>query len=156
MTGHDHVLSHPHGRNAAALDRFHAEFSERMHEAEAGGLVIGEREAAHHRALVGGDPDRARLGDEISDGEDEAVVADHHAASRAQRAQDLRGKRVFGNFRAEAYDRVERPLEVKTPLFGPRPHLDRKGPFAFLLCHPRMLLLARLPGLVFRLRLGFE
>ncbi len=139
MAGHDDVLADAHGGDAAALDGAHAELAERMDQAQARGLVVGERKAAHHMALVRGEPDRARLGDEIADGEDQAIVADDDATAGAQRAEDLRGEGVFGDFGPQADDRIERVLEVKTPFFGPRPHLDRKSPFAFLLRHLRIL-----------------
>ena len=106
-----------------------------MHQAEAGRLVVGEREAADHRALVRREPDGARLGDEIADGEHQAVLADDDAAARAQRAEDLRGEGVVGDFSAQPDDAVERPLEVEAPLLRPRPHLDRKGPLALFLRH---------------------
>src|SRR4051812_38317683 len=106
-----------------------------MYEAEARGLIVGERKAADDIALVRGEPDGARLGDEVADGENEPVVTDDDAAARAQRAEDLCGESVFRDLGAQADDRIERVLEVKTPLFGPRPHLDRKSPFAFFLCH---------------------
>jgi hypothetical protein len=106
-----------------------------MHQAEARRLVVGERKAADHVAVVGGEPDGARLGDEVADGEHEAVVADHHAAAGALGAEHLRRERVLGNLGAQADDAIERRVEIEAPLLGPRPHLDRKGPFTLFLCH---------------------
>ena len=92
-------------RHDAALPRSigrHAELAERLHQAEAGGLVVGERKAADHDALVGGEPDRARLGDEVADGEHQAVVADDDAVAGALGAEDLRGERVLRESRRAA------------------------------------------------------
>ena len=111
-------------------ERRDAELAERLHQAEAGGLVVGEREAADHHALVGGHPDRARLGDQVADGEDEAVVADHHAIPHPLRAEDLRGERVLRDLGAQLHDRVERPVEVEAPVLRTRAHLHRELPVA--------------------------
>src|SRR5262249_48788556 len=85
-------------------------------------------------------PDGARLGDEVADGEDEAVLADDDAVAGALRAEDLRGERVVRDLRPQADDAIERVLEVETPLLGPRPHLDRKGPFALFARHVPILI----------------
>ena len=135
VAGHDHVLAHAAGTGAAALERAHAQLGERLHQSEAGGLVVGERKATRHRALVGSDPDGAGLGDEIADREHQAVIADDDAVAGALGAEDLRGEGIVGYFGPQTDDGFERAPEVEAPLLGPRPHLDRKGPFALFARH---------------------
>src|SRR6185436_19806985 len=132
VAGDDDVAADLHRRHAAAHERRDAELAERLHQAEAGGLVVGEREAADHRALVGGHPDRARLGDQVADGEDEAVLADDDAVADALGAEQRRGERVVGHDRAQVHHRVERAIELEAPVFRLRPKLLRECPVLFL------------------------
>jgi hypothetical protein len=84
-------------------------------------------------------PSGARFGDQVADGEDQAVFADHDAAARALGAEDRSGKGVFRNFGAHADHRVERAVKIEAPVLRARPHVDRKGPFALFLRHARIL-----------------
>src|SRR6266540_31361 len=92
VAGHYDVLADAARACRAALERLDAELAERMHEAEARRLVIGERKAAGDHSLVGGEPDRARLGDEIADRENQSVLAADDTAAGALGAEDLRGE----------------------------------------------------------------
>src|SRR6185295_17527955 len=127
-----HVLADAAGARGASRERPYAELGEGLHQPEAGGLIVAERKRRHHDALVGGEPDGARLGDEVADGEDEAVVADHDAVADALGAEDLRGERVLRDLRAQLHDRVERAVQVEAPVLRTRAHLHRELPVAFL------------------------
>src|SRR3954468_20392026 len=131
VTRDHHVLADAAGAGAAARERPHAELGEGLHQSEPGGLIVAERKRRHHHALVRGEPDGACLGDEVADGQDEAVVADYDAVADALGAEDLRGERVLRNLRAQLHDRVERPVQVEAPVLRTRAHLHRELPVAF-------------------------
>ncbi|PPR22203.1 MAG: hypothetical protein CFH40_01400, partial [Alphaproteobacteria bacterium MarineAlpha10_Bin3] len=88
------------------------ELSQRLHQGEAGFLIVGKRMPFGRLAGAVDQPDRARFGDQIADGEDQAVVADHGAVPDPLGAQHLRGHRVIGNLGADGDDRRQRPVEV--------------------------------------------
>ena len=106
----------------------HVEPPERQDEAEAGREVVRERVAFHDRSVVPREPDRRRLGDQVADGEDEPVLADHDAVARAIGAEDRSGERIVGNLGAERDDAVERRLEVEGDLALGRLQCRRECP----------------------------
>ena len=131
VSGHHYVLADADRRRAAALDRLHAKFAERLHQPESRRLVVGEHRAAHHRALRGREPDDACLGDEIADREDQAVL-DDDAVAGALGAEDRRGESVLRDLGPQQHHGVERAIEVEAPVLGPRPHLGRERPVLLL------------------------
>ena len=74
------------------------------------------------------EPDGGRLGDQVTDREDEAVVADHDAVARAIGAEDRRGERVVRNLGAQRDHAVERRLEVEADLALRRLQRRRESP----------------------------
>src|ERR1043166_8284955 len=64
----------------------HVEARERLHQSEAGRLIIAEHVARHRTPVDQVDPDSLRFGDEISDGEHQSV-ADKHAVASALGAE---------------------------------------------------------------------
>jgi hypothetical protein len=87
-----------------------------LHETEAGCRVVRQRVARHDAAVVGREPDRLRLGDQIADGEHQPVVANDDRAARSLGAENRRGERVLGDFRAQHDDRAQRPPEIEANL----------------------------------------
>jgi hypothetical protein len=134
VPGNDDVLADAAGGGGPARERPHGELAERLHQAEARRLVVAERKRRHHHALVRGEPDRARLGDEVADGEDESVVPDHHAVADALRAEDLGGEGVLWDLGAKLHHRVEGTVEIEAPVLRPRAHFGRELPVGGL-CH---------------------
>ena len=88
--GDDHALADPDPRRAAERQRRQVEPAQRLDQAEAGLLVIGQRMARDGAAVIGVDPDRLGLGDEIADGEDQPVVADRRRRCRRARCRACR------------------------------------------------------------------
>ncbi len=57
--------------------------AERLHQAEAGLLVVAEHMTGRDAAVAEGQPDLLGLGDQIADRENDAVVADEDAVAGA-------------------------------------------------------------------------
>ena len=87
----------------AERQRLQVKFGERLHQAEAGFLVEAERGAFDRAAVAEMQPDGFRLGDQIADGEDQAV-ADDDAVAGALDAQRFGGEGVGRNDRMQADD----------------------------------------------------
>jgi hypothetical protein len=68
-------------------------FAQRLHQAETGLLIIGEHRTRHRAPIREVKPDRLRLGDEVADGEHDAV-ADQHAIARPLGPERLGGEGV--------------------------------------------------------------
>ena len=81
-----------------------------------GGEVECERVSRHDAAVVRRDPDRFGLRDQVADGDDQAVVADHDAVALALGPQDRRGERIVGDAGRKAHDRVECARQVERGL----------------------------------------
>ena len=79
---------------------------QRLHEAEAGLLVVAQHVAGNGAAIAQADPDGFGLRDEIADGEHDAVFADQGAMPDALGAQDLGRERIGRNERADAHHRA--------------------------------------------------
>ena len=95
----------------ADRQRRQIELAERLHQAEAGLLVEAERMALHHAAVAEMQPDGFGFGDQIADGEHQAVV-DQHAVAGALDAQRLGGEGVGRDDRMQADHRGQRALEI--------------------------------------------
>ena len=95
-------------RRIAERQRRQVEPRERLHQAEAGRLVVAEHVAGHDAAVVEVQPDRLGLGDQIADGEHQAVLADQHAVAGALGAERLGGEGIGRDDRAQPHHRGER------------------------------------------------
>ena len=115
------------GRRTAG-DRFDAQAAQRQHQPEPGDLVVGKRMARHHRAVVGGEPDGLRLGDQVTDGEDQAVVADHDAVADTLCAENAGGERFLRDFGLHQHHRVQRGGEIEAEFLGLGLEAGGEGP----------------------------
>ncbi len=84
-------------RCIAEVQRGQIELAQRLHQAESGFLVVGQRMRRNHAPITGRQPDFLGLGDQIADGEHQPVFADDHAAAFAQAAERPGGEGVFGD-----------------------------------------------------------
>src|SRR6516164_8576618 len=84
---------------------------QRLDQPEAGLLVVGQDVTGNRAAVREVQPDRFRLGDEVSDGEHHAL-ADQDAVAGALGAQRLGGERVGGNDGTQPHQRGQGSLEV--------------------------------------------
>ena len=66
----------------AERQRRPVDLAQRLHQAETGLLIEAKRMAFHHVSVVAMQPDGLRLGDQIADGQHQAVV-DQHAVAGA-------------------------------------------------------------------------
>ena len=96
----------------AELDRRQAERRQRLHQAEAGLLIVGQRMRGNHSAVLVGQPDFLGLGDQIADGEHHAILADEDAIAGPFGAKRLRRKGIGGDDGMDGHDRRERAIEV--------------------------------------------
>ena len=62
---------------------------------------------------VGRKPDRFSFGDQVTDRQREAIIADDDTVAGALGAEDRRRERVVGNIRTEHDDRVQRRLQIE-------------------------------------------
>ena len=85
--------------------------TQRLHQAEAGLLVEGERMAFHHAAVAEMQPDGRGLGDQVADGQHQAVV-DQHAVAGALDPQRFGGEAVGRDDRMQTDHRGQRALEI--------------------------------------------
>jgi len=92
------------------------------------------------RAPVGREPDRFGFGDQIADGEREAVFADHHTVAEAFGAENGRSERVLRDLRAQFHHRVEHGGQIKAQFSRVRLQLGGEGP-AFGFGHGDAILL---------------
>src|SRR5258705_11987036 len=130
MADDDQVVADRAGGRATAGQRRYAETAERLNESESCRLVVRKRVTRDRQAAIGRQPDAAGFGNEIADGEDEAVVADDDTVASALRAEDRSSEGIFGDFRAQLHDGVECRVEVEPQLVLPRLHALRKRPAA--------------------------
>ncbi|HMO48930.1 MAG TPA: hypothetical protein PKB14_23275, partial [Rubrivivax sp.] len=68
-----------------------AERHRRQHQPQAAGEVDAQRLPRQGSAAAVSDPDRLRFDDQVADGEQQTVVADHAAVAAALAAEDRRG-----------------------------------------------------------------
>jgi hypothetical protein len=81
----------------AEIQRREPKMAKRLDEPEAGLLVVGERVRRDETPVLAGQPDFLGLGDQIADGEHQAILADDHAAALAAGAEHRGGEGVIGN-----------------------------------------------------------
>ena len=112
------------------LQRRQVEAAERLDQAEAGLEIVGEGVAGDGAAVMGGEPDRLGLGDQVADGGDQPVRADHHAAAGALRAEGLGGEGVGRHHGLHGDDRAQRLLQVEGVVGGARLEIGGDFPLA--------------------------
>ena len=76
-------------------------------------LYWQNRVTGQRRAIRQGDPDRIGLGDQVTDGENQTVLADNDTAAGAFGAQHLGGVAVIGDIGAHSDDRGQNRHLVK-------------------------------------------
>ena len=82
----------------------------------------------HDAAVAQGEPDLLGLGDQIADGEHDAVFADQHAVAGALGAERLGGEGVGRHDRADADDGAERAIEIVVVVLRLRLRAGRHRP----------------------------
>ena len=95
--GEHHLVADFQPVRIAQFQRRCVQPAQRLHQAKAGLLVIGQRVARHSPPLGRGNPDRLRLRDQIADGGDQPLVVDDHAAAGALRPKGAGGVSVRRN-----------------------------------------------------------
>ena len=130
VTGDDDIVADAAGSCSAPWKRRRGQLAERLHQSEAGRLIIGERMTRDRRTLVRVQPDGRRFGDQIADREHESIVANDDTVADPLGTQDPGGKGVLRNLGAQKHHRVERCLQVEAQLLGIGLHLGRKRPVA--------------------------
>ena len=100
MAKHKQRIAHLEIGGEATLKRRRIQLAERLNQREAGGAVVGERVAFDHRAAIGGEPDLRRLSHQITDGQHQAILADHRTVTAALGAEVGGGVTVRWHFRA--------------------------------------------------------
>ena len=71
-----------------------AQIVQGLHQAETAFLVIRQRVARNSLTVIGGDPDRLGLGDEIADRRNQPGALDHHTTAGPFGAKRVGGERV--------------------------------------------------------------
>src|ERR1044072_5627243 len=121
---HDVFVERDHG-GVAERERRKVELGERLHQPEAGRLVVAEHVALHHAAVIEMQPDRLGLGDQIADGQHQPALVDQHAVAGALGAEGLGGEGVVRNDRVQSHHRRERLVEIVVVVLGSRLHRGR-------------------------------
>ena len=132
--GHDDALSGRRRARFTQRQNRQVETPQRLHQSEAGLLVIGEHMAGNHFAFVSGEPDRFGFHDEVADRQRHAV-ADQHRIAAAFGAQRFRGERVRGHDRVQVHHRANHSWHFRFDIVrlmrrpsGRRHHIfDRSG-----------------------------
>ena len=114
----------------ADVERGHVELGERLHQAKPGLLIVAEHMARHRTAVTERNPDRLRFGNQIADGQHQAVVANEDAVAGALGAERLRGEcvRWYGGMQSD-HGR-QRVLEIEAVIIGLRLRGGRHLPVA--------------------------
>jgi hypothetical protein len=109
--GHHDGIAHFGRLRLAHRQRRQFEPRQRLDQPEAGLLIVGQAVTGDRAAIRKMQPDRFRLGDEITDGEHHAL-ADEDAVAGPLGAQRLCGESIGGNDGAQPHQRGQRALEV--------------------------------------------
>jgi hypothetical protein len=113
--GQDGGIAQLDAARIAELELGQLERAERLDETEAGHLVVGKHVGGDDPAIVGRQPDFLGLGDEVADGQHQAVVADDDAAAFADGAQRRGGEGVVRDVRAQGDDGVKDRFDIHWP-----------------------------------------
>ena len=128
VTQHDHLVADVDGRGRADGERRQVEAPERLDQAESGDEVVRERMPGDNDAAVRREPDRFGFEDQVTDGQDEPIAANHHAVAGPLGPQNRCGERIIGDRDPQRDHRVERRREVEAHLAGLRLQLAGKRP----------------------------
>ncbi len=128
--GDDHPVADRGPARTADREGRQVHPGQRLDQAEAGLLVIGQGMARHRRAGDRRQPHRFGLGDEIADGQDEPAVPDQDAVAGALGAERLGGEGVVGNHRAQTDHRGDGRIEIVVVICGLRLVFRRHFPVA--------------------------
>src|SRR5262245_1548369 len=112
-----HTLTYLQRTRLPDRDRLEVDTRQRLHQAEAGFLVVAEHMTRRDLAVAEGEPDLFGFGDEITDGEDDATLADQDAIAGAFGAERLGRECVRRNDRTDADDRAQRAIEIIIVVF---------------------------------------
>ena len=94
--------------------------TERLYQAKATFLIVGQHTAGDRDPVIAGDPNGLGFGDQIPDGQDQAVGVDQHPAAGPFGTEDGCRESVFGNMTAERHHGVQRGLQIKPEILRPR------------------------------------
>ena len=72
----------------------HPQGFERLHQTETALIIVSEHMGLHDPTLVGGQPDFFGLGNQVADGDDEAIIPNDNALARPLRAERLGGEGI--------------------------------------------------------------
>jgi hypothetical protein len=117
-TAHNHTCADLSLRGIAEGQARKIEAAQGLQQTEAGFLVVTQHMPRGDLSTAGADPYGLRLGDQVTDGQNHAVVADLNAVTRPLRAEGLGGEGVGRDDRANAYDRRKRILEPEIVILG--------------------------------------
>src|SRR3569832_2238960 len=88
------------------------ELPQRLDKTKATLLVVSERVAGDDATILRCEPHLLSLGDEVPDGEDEALLGDHHAAAFAPRAKAGGSKGIVRDVGTDGDDRFHSGIDV--------------------------------------------
>jgi len=91
----------------------HVDFCKSLHQSEPCDLIKGKHMTWDNAAIGQGDPNSFRLGDQITDGQNQSIRANHRAIAGTLRPKDFGRKRVFGNDRAKTDHGCQSLVEFK-------------------------------------------
>ena len=126
----DDALADRSRRRLPEFERRHVELGERLHQAEAGFLIVAEHVAGHRTPVAQRQPDRVRLGDQIADGQDEAIAANDDAVTGALGAERFRRERVRRHGCAQRHHTGQGLIEIEGIILRLRLHGGRHLPVA--------------------------
>ena len=112
----------------ADRQRRQIDLAERLHQAETGLAVEAERMAFNDTPVAEMQPDGLGLGDQVADGQHQAIV-DQHAVAGTFGAEGLGGEGVRRNDGVQAEHGRQRAIEIVAVILGPRLHGRRHFPF---------------------------
>src|SRR5579872_203909 len=107
-----------HVAHPAKLQGRQVETAQRLDQAKAALLIVSQRVRRNDAAVIAGQPNALRFGDQIADGEDKAAVLDHDAIAGALRAENVGGKSVFRYGGLKRNDGFQSAIEVEVQIFG--------------------------------------
>jgi hypothetical protein len=114
---HDDAVAGADPRFGAKLRRRHRKSPERLDQTESGLLVIGQHMPRDSPANARCEPDRLGLSDQITDRQDQAVLADQDAAAGPLSTQCPGRKSVLRDSGMKPQHGPERPVQVKGIIF---------------------------------------
>src|SRR5262245_4102785 len=129
---YDDAFSNFSGLGGTDVEPGKIDLAERLHQPETRFLIETERMSLHDMAVAEMQPDSLGFGDQITDGEHEAVV-DQHAVARALDPERIGSKSIGRDNRMKTDDRGERALKIVAVVvhawLNPRRHppFDQRG-----------------------------